>query len=345
MSRQIHRSTRAKSRDRSAARFASAESRAAGLIFLAILLSVPALAMGPFEKNHPLVDEGTTAYDSGDYDKALEKFDAAGKERPTDPRVHYNRGLALHKLNRNPEAREALAHAEELDRKGELTNKIHYNLGNVAAAENNREEAIREYRKALRADPNDELARHNLEVLLRDLPPKEQQGRDGGTPDGGKSDGGRPDAGPDGGASPDGGSDGGKPDGGQQDGGEKDGGPDDGGAGDGGTDGGADGGQGDGGQGDGGKGDGGEGQQEKQGDGGEGEQGKPDDAGADGGADQKDGGAEEEQSSGDLADGGARLSKKDAEKLLDSFKSNEKNLQLWRFRQKTQKNDTKGKDW
>ena len=42
-------------------------------------------------------------------------------------------------------------------------------------------------------------------------------------------------------------------------------------------------------------------------------------------------------------DGG--LSKKEAEKALDSMKNGEKNLQLWRFRQKTQKNDNHGKDW
>ena len=309
---------------------------------LSLLVAAPVFAMGPFEKNHPLVDEGTTAYENGEYERALEKFDAAGKDRPADARVQYNRGLALHKLGRNGEARQALTHAEELDRKGELANKIHYNLGNIAVADNNREEAIREYRKALRADPADALARHNLEILLRNLPPKEQQGQDGGTPDGGKTDGGRPDAGPDGGVT-DAGSDAGRPDAGEKDGGDD--GGQDAGPGDAGSDGGADGGGSDAGdQGDGGRGDAGQGEQEKQGDGGQSEQAQPGDGGTDGGAEEKDGGMEDAQA-GDMMDGGARMSKKDAEKLLDSFKSNEKNLQLWRFRQKTHKNDTKGKDW
>ncbi|MEW6435078.1 MAG: aerotolerance regulator BatC, partial [Myxococcota bacterium] len=46
-----------------------------------------------------------------------------------------------------------------------------------------------------------------------------------------------------------------------------------------------------------------------------------------------------------LPDGGVDLSKQEAEKLLDSMKSNEKNLQLWRFRQKTRNSEPNGKDW
>jgi len=300
---------------------------------LLCLLGGPALALGPFEKNHPLVDEGMSAYDHQDFEHALEKFDAAAKERPADPRVQYDRGLALHKLGRHEEAKQAFLHAEELDKDAELKSKIHYNLGNVAAAEGDKKGAIKEYRTALRADPGDELARHNLEVMLRDLPPQQSQGSDGGTPDGGKSpDAGRPDAGQDGGAF-DGGADAGRPDGGQGDGGRGDAGPEDGGQ-DGGD-------QGDAGQGDGGKGDGGQGDQDKPGDAGQSDQAEKGDGGADGGAEMADAGAQEAEAR--LTDGG--MDKKEAEKLLDSFKSNEKNLQLWRFKQKTQKNQTNGKDW
>jgi hypothetical protein len=309
---------------------------------LAALLA-PALgwAMGPFEKNHPLVDEGISAYERGEFDQALEKFDAASKERPHDARVQYNRGLALHKLGRNDEARSALNRALELDVQGELTSKIHYNLGTIAATENQREQAIREFRAALKKNPSDELARHNLEVLLKKLPPKNQPGQDGGAPDGGGDDGGRPDAGQDAGTPTDGGADAGRPDGGQPDGGGGDGGsPQDGGQ-DGGTDGG---GQGDAGTGDGGTGDGGQGAQETPGDAGQSDSSQAADGGSDGGAETRDGGAAEVQRA-TLADGGVDLSKQEAEKLLDSLKSSEKNLQLWRFRQKSKSDEPHGKDW
>lgn len=314
--------------------------RASKVAALAVaLFAGQAQAAGPLEKNHPEIELGTEAYEAQKFEEALEHYDAALQDKPSDARVQYNRGLALHKLDRNDEAKAAFQAALDLDRSGELAGKIHYNLGNVAAAAGDKQQAVKEYRAALRKNPEDELARHNLEVLLKNLPPKDQQGSDGGTPDGGGHDGGKPDAGMDGGVT-DGGSDAGRPDGGKPDGGDGDGGSD--GGADGGTDGG---GPGDGGEGDGGSGDGGQGEKEKQGDGGASEQSEPGDGGSDGGADAQDAGAPEEGKPQLLPDGGVDVSRKDAEKLLDSLKSSEKNLQLWRFKQKTPRSDPNGKDW
>jgi hypothetical protein len=309
--------------------------------FMLGLLVALGSAMGPLEKNHDAIDEGMTAYERGDYERALEAFDRAEKDKGSDARVHYNRGLALHKLRRNGEAKQALNRALELDRGGAYASKIHYNLGTIAALEGQKEEAVKELRRALKKDPTDSLARHNLEVLLRDLPPKSKNGQDGGSPDGGTADAGKPDAGFDGGLF-DGGSDAGRPDGGGRDGGEGDGGSR--------SDGGADAGAStDGGRGDGGSGDGGSGDKDHKGDagsdGGQSDNGDPNtssDAGADGGANlENDAGLPVEMTS--LPDGG--MTPAEAEKLLEPLRRDEKNLQLWRFRQKTQKNDPNGKDW
>ena len=309
---------------------------------VALVFAAKAWAMGPLEKNHPLVNEGMEAFDRGEFEQALEKFEAAEKVLPGNAAVAFNRGATLHKLGRNEDALQAFNQALALD-KGELAEKIHYNQGNVLAGLDKKKEAIAEYRRALRIDPKDGLARHNLEVVLRDLPPPKQDppGRDAGTPDAGKSDAGKPDAGPDG-RQKDGGADAGG-DGGAGDGGRGDGGMDggvDGGKGDAGTDGGGPG-QGDGGR-DGGKGDAGHGVGDKQADAGkEGDQ--LGDGGSDGGHGDEDGGAAGEEAA-DLRDGGAGMSKADAEKLLDSMKNSEKNLQLWRFQQKRTKR-ANGKDW
>jgi tetratricopeptide (TPR) repeat protein len=279
------------------------------------------------------VDEGQRDYDHGDYEHALEKFDAAQKQLPGNATVEFDRGVTLHKLGKHDDALAALNHALDLDAKGELQQRIHYNLGNVYAALNKKKEAVAEYRKALHLDPRDEQARHNLEVLLRDLKPPKQQGPDGGTPDGGHPDAGPPDAGPDGGA------DGG--DGGAGDAGRGDAGSD---AGqDGGEDGGADGGsQGDGGEGDGGRGDGGQGEKPKQGDGGQGSD-QMGDGGTDGGSDALDAGSSE--AAEEWRDGGMSMNRSQAENLLDSFKNSEKNLQPWRFQQRRPNKNLNGKDW
>lgn len=312
----------------------------AGLVLVALLGSGNAQAAGPFERNHPEIEAGTEAYDAQKFEEALAHYDAALKEKPSDPRAHYNRGLALHKLNRNEEAQQAFQQALDLDRTGELSAKIHYNLGNVAAAAGDRKKAISEYRAALKKDPTDQLARHNFEVLLKNLPPEESKGGDGGTPDGGGNDGGRPDGGSDSGV--DGGSDAGQPDGGKPDGGAGDAGSSDAGQ-DAGTDGGQNGG--DGGQGDGGRGDGGEGEQDKAGDAGQQSDGQQGDAGSDGGAEMPPDAGSSQPEPSLLPDGGVDVSKKEAEKLLDSMKNNEKNLQLWRFKQKAPRTDPNGKDW
>jgi tetratricopeptide (TPR) repeat protein len=316
-----------------------------GVAALALVVPQRTFALGPFERNHPLVEKGLEAYEQGRYDEALGAFEEAKRALPNNAAVEFDRGNALVKLGRLEEAKESYHRVQELDR-GELGAKDHYNLGNVWAGLGNTREAIAAYRKALTLDPRDEQARHNLEVLLRKLPPPPQSAPDAGQDGGSGRDGGSPDAGTDGGqprqdagtprdAGENGRLDGGQ-DGGQQDGGE-----------DGGADGGADGGNGgDGGPGDGGedggqrqkgeeKGDGGQpGEQEERRDGGEGDEGR--DAGV--------------QETVELGDAGepANLNRKDTERLLDSMKQNEKNLQLWRFQQRDQQKKPRrpnDKDW
>src|SRR6185369_1082872 len=97
---------------------------------LLVLTPRTALALGPFEKNHPRVEEGMAAYEAGRFDDALAAFESARRELPD----------------------------------------------NAMAELGQPKDAIAAYRKALLLDPKDDLARHNLEVVLRDLPrPKRPQ--------------------------------------------------------------------------------------------------------------------------------------------------------------------------
>ncbi|HME92388.1 MAG TPA: tetratricopeptide repeat protein [Myxococcaceae bacterium] len=289
--------------------------RAVGSVALAVCLALgsPASAMGPLQKNHPLVEQGQRAYEDGRYEDALKAFDQAKKELPSSAAVEFNRGNAFYKMGRHEDAKQAYRRAGETDR-ADLKEKDYYNLGNVWAEMGNAQEAIASYRKALTLDPTDEQARHNLEVVLRNLPPPQQRpdgGTDGGPPDAG--DGGSSDAGRDGGS--DGGGDGGSDGGG------------DGGSDGGGSKGGGDGGQTDGG--DRGQGEAGPRQPQSMGDAGiDAGTPEPEELGLDGGY------------LGDI-----QLNKEDAERLLDSMKQNEKNLQLWRFQQKKRPRKQNEKDW
>ncbi|XHF15127.1 tetratricopeptide repeat protein [Archangium gephyra] len=320
-------------------------------LLLALGLALPsgAWAAGLLEKEHPLIQKGRQAYTAERYEEALSAFEEAKKERPNDPAVEFNRGDALMKLGRYEEAQRAFQSVAETQNQPELRQKATYNLGNAYAKTGDTREALKAYRRALTMDPSDAQARHNYEVLLRNLPPPQKSSPDGGTDGGqdGGQDGGRPDAGPDAGqqdggtpdAGPDAGTDGGMDggtdggmDGGQQDGGEADAGQPDGGQGDGGQ---GDGGQQDGGQGDGGQADGGEGDG-GQGDGGESEEeeGTESDGGTVGEAESLDAGISQEE-----------IDRQEAERLLDAMKQNEKNLQLWRFQQKKRQRNPNEKDW
>lgn len=254
------------------------------LLFASLLVGAAATPpprdreLGMLEKNHPTVARGMRAYEEGRYEDALAAFEAAKRELPASAVLDHNIGNAHYKLGRFEEAEKAWLRATSSAADDPaLRQKGFFNLGNAYASQEKDKEAIGMYRKALALNPHDAEARHNLEVLLRKIPPKgdqpsdgpdastdggqdggEDAGTDGGTPDGGQDggiDGGAEDAGQDGGQQPDGGQgDGGEPDAGSdagqpQDGGQSDGGEDgggassdagtpDGGHGDGGTDGG-----------------------------------------------------------------------------------------------------------
>jgi tetratricopeptide (TPR) repeat protein len=284
-----------------------AVARAGMAIALSALLAVgpQALALGPLQRNHPIVERGLKAYEAGRYDEALQAFDDAKKELPSSAALEFNRGNALYKLGRKDEAKESYSRVAETDR-SDLKEKDYYNLGNAWAEMGNAKEAITAYRKALTLDPKDEDARHNLEVVLRNLPPPQKP--DGGPPDAGPPDGG------DGGKPPDGGGDGGAD------------------GGDGGLDGGQSHSGGDGARGDAGA-DAGQNREQNQ-------QGKlQEDAGRDSGTNEAE---ESGLDAGFLRE--AKLSREEAERMLDSMKQNEKNLQLWRFQQRKPRKQNE-KDW
>ncbi|HWV38726.1 MAG TPA: tetratricopeptide repeat protein [Vulgatibacter sp.] len=151
---------------------------------LAIAILVPAAApAGIFDAAEPNVSAGNEALSRGDAAEALAHFEKAIEAHPDAGEAWYDKGLALHALGRHEEAAEAFGQA--LARRGDarLGAKDYTNLGNALAAMDRVDDAMRSYRSALEIDPDDEVARQNLEVLLR----RKQEGQrqdEGGQEDG-----------------------------------------------------------------------------------------------------------------------------------------------------------------
>jgi|GEM_PF-1735632 len=137
-------------------------------LLLAIAVAAPAVASaGIFDAAEPNVSAGNEALSKGDAAAALGHYERAIEAHPDAGEVWYDKGLALDALGRHEEAAEAFTQALARRRDGSLGAKDYTNLGNAQAAANRVDEAMRSYRAALEIDPDDEVARQNLEVMLR----------------------------------------------------------------------------------------------------------------------------------------------------------------------------------
>lgn len=96
-------------------------------VLVGLSLCVAALAFAQPDQAMAVYEQGKALYDAKDYAGALEKFDAAIKLEPSKARWHYNRGLALKKLKRDGDAREALLKSRALEpdyKRSEIDQKL-----------------------------------------------------------------------------------------------------------------------------------------------------------------------------------------------------------------------------
>lgn len=114
---------------------------------------------------------GNRAWRASNFEAAERSFARALLADPGNSTLMYNRGTARYRLRRFDEAAEDFRRAAEGGGEG-LAGDAHYNLGNALFRANDYEGAIRAYQEALRQNPADMEAKHNLELAQR---MKEQQ--------------------------------------------------------------------------------------------------------------------------------------------------------------------------
>jgi hypothetical protein len=159
---------------------------------IAVLCMVPLL--GAWEwltKPDPDVSRGNDSFVAGEFRAALESYERA-KARGTAAELEFDIGTALYKLAESASddiKKDLLERAESAFRRaadtssGDLKSAAYYNLGNAEFLRERWPEAIDAYRKALRANQENDDARYNLELALRKLqrdkepPPSSGQGQ------------------------------------------------------------------------------------------------------------------------------------------------------------------------
>ena len=141
-----------------------------GLIFLVALGFLTACGSSAARYNNA----GNTNYESQDYTEAVDDYIAAQRENPDLAEPYYNAGNAFQKQGNLESAtmqtKQAIRQAE-----GDLAQNSYYNLGNSYFLTEDWPSAIDAYKEALRLNPDDQDAKYNLELALKNLQQQQQQ--------------------------------------------------------------------------------------------------------------------------------------------------------------------------
>jgi Ca-activated chloride channel homolog len=119
---------------------------------------------------------GNRLFAQGKYEDAEKAYLDAQVKNPGRPEILYNLGNALIKQNKYNQGIQSLLQSEEKGGKS-LRENSWYNTGNALFSMNKFKESAEAYVQALKLDPADKDAKHNLELAMMRL--KQQQKQSG----------------------------------------------------------------------------------------------------------------------------------------------------------------------
>lgn len=120
------------------------------------------------------VDVGNKAFSAEMYDTALNAYEIAQESMPEREEPAYNTANTLYRQQRYREAVELydqVLAGQDMD----LSDWTTFNTGNALYEAGDHEQAIEMYKQALRINPDNYDAKHNLELALAHLPQPQQQ--------------------------------------------------------------------------------------------------------------------------------------------------------------------------
>lgn len=141
---------------------------------VSLWIAIPASADSPASKNK----EGNRLFAQGKYQDAEKAYLEAQASMPGRPELSYNLGNSLIKQQKFDQALQALHQAVSKGDKS-LQVKGWYNVGNALFDMGNFQNSAQAYIQALRLNPADRDAKHNLELALRKMQQQNQEQQHG----------------------------------------------------------------------------------------------------------------------------------------------------------------------
>lgn len=157
-----------------ARRRAAAWACAGRRVLVAVAVLAPSAAPAHAQAGRAQVEEGNRLYAEGRFQEAYEKYLEALSESPGSPLIRFNEGNALYRSQEYQRALDAYRAAIE-NGDPALAASGWYNLGNALYRDRDLEESLEAYKQALRLEPGNVDAKHNLERVLQEMQQQEQQ--------------------------------------------------------------------------------------------------------------------------------------------------------------------------
>ena len=137
------------------------------IIRIVITILLPVAVMAQAESK--AVIKGNKLYKEGKFDEAAAEYRKAAESNPGNGVVQYNLGNAVFKKESFDEALAAYDKSIELSKDNTSREKNIYNKGVSYTRQKKLLESIEAYKSALKINPADEDARHNLQKALHEL--------------------------------------------------------------------------------------------------------------------------------------------------------------------------------
>lgn len=124
------------------------------------------------QSSEKAIQKGNSFYKNQQYAKAKEEFSKINENDSLREIAQYNLGNTLYRLGKKDEAIKALNQLSNDEKDSAFQAKLSYNEGVIFSSEQQLEESIDAYEKALLLNPNDNQARENLQKALLELKKK-----------------------------------------------------------------------------------------------------------------------------------------------------------------------------